>query len=123
MEEEERRNNNNIVNDNNINIPQPPNRNRNLQNVEDDDGPLAELANVIGNGINDFFMGHGRRRRAAEQQAQAAMAAAEARVQAQQQQDQDETAEFVPIHANAGHRNPILGLFSDIVCLFYSFFV
>ena len=139
--EEERRNNDG---NNNNNIPQPPNRNREFPNrnrdIDNDNGPLAELANIIGNGINDFFMGHGRRRRVAEEQAQAAMAAAEARVQREQQEQQQQqfvqeldqaqeepmdfdNAEFNPMQANAEHRNPILGLFSDIVCLFYSFFV
>ena len=142
--EEERRNNDGDNNGNNNNIPQPPNRNRELPNrnrdINNDNGPLFELANLIGNGINDFFMGHGRRRRVAEEQAEAAMAAAEARVQRQQQQQQEQqvdqeldqgqeepmefgNAEFNPMQANAEHRNPILGLFSDIVCLFYSFLV
>eukprot|EP00531_Pseudo-nitzschia_arenysensis_P014740 CAMPEP_0116121856 /NCGR_PEP_ID=MMETSP0329-20121206/3914_1 /TAXON_ID=697910 /ORGANISM="Pseudo-nitzschia arenysensis, Strain B593" /LENGTH=625 /DNA_ID=CAMNT_0003615685 /DNA_START=133 /DNA_END=2010 /DNA_ORIENTATION=+ len=92
-------------NNNNNGVPRPPNRNHNRGNANDD-GPLFEMLNAIGNGVNDFFMGHRRRRQAAAQEP------------AGQNQEQPEAA--IPNH---NHRNPIIGLISDILCLFYSFFV
>ena len=113
--------NNRNNNENNNNVPRPPNRNRNPPNGnrgnEHDDGPLIDMAHALGNGINDFFMGHGRRRRAAQGQA-AAHEPAEA-----QPHRAFENGDDNGIHANPDHRNPILGLISDLVCLFYSFFV
>jgi len=104
--------NNNNANDNNI--PRPPNRNHNRGNVNED-GPLFEMANAIGNGINDFFMGHGRRRRAVQEQE-----GAEAHDPPQPAADGGGGIDVNPI---PNHRNPILGLISDLLCLLYSFFV
>ncbi len=106
--------NNNNANDNNI--PRPPNRNHNRGHVNDD-GPLFEMANAIGNGVNDFFMGHGRRRRAVQEQVEAA---AEAHNPPQPAADGDGDGDVNPI---PNHRNPVLGLISDLLCLLYSFFV
>jgi len=125
-------NNNLVANGVNNNIPRPPNRN--VRGV----GPAAELFNNIGNGVNDFFMGHGRRRRAVQRQERALVEAQEQQQQQpEQHQTQDQQAQgamndnenrrdsifeqeaFDPNMA----RNPIVGLLSDILCLFYSFFV
>ena len=94
------------------NALRPPNRNPANHNRENDNdnGLVANLFIAIGNGVNEFFIGHHRLRRVAEEEAQA-------------------DAQYAEVNGNANadtnpnHRNPILGLISDMLCLFYSFFV
>eukprot|EP00535_Pseudo-nitzschia_heimii_P001543 CAMPEP_0197186174 /NCGR_PEP_ID=MMETSP1423-20130617/13344_1 /TAXON_ID=476441 /ORGANISM="Pseudo-nitzschia heimii, Strain UNC1101" /LENGTH=693 /DNA_ID=CAMNT_0042637405 /DNA_START=74 /DNA_END=2155 /DNA_ORIENTATION=+ len=101
----------------NNNVPR-----RNRGNIENDNGPVAHIANAIGNGVNNFFMGHNRRQQAAEAEEEAFAA----------RTDEAATNDLDGNNHNGGNANAvmdalrnnfILGFVSDILCLLYSFFV